>query len=157
MIHRRTILAGAGASLLLPLTAAAAVGLDDLILARSNAARRAAGLDPFHNAGPLRRAAALHAQAMARAGKLTHTVGRSTPVTRARAQGYRYRHLAENIGYRSTGRLDAEGMARYFVDAWLGSAAHRRNLLNPRLRDAGIGTASDGHYIWAVQLLATRR
>ena len=157
MVGRREFLIGAGCMAIVPLPAIGATEVAALILNYSNSARRSAGLAALAPAPALARAADQHARAMARAGRLSHTVGGTTPVTRARGAGYRYSTLAENIGYRSTGRLDADGMARYFVTGWLESPAHRRNLLSRKVREAGIGVASDGNRLFAVQMLAARR
>ncbi|NNU79150.1 CAP domain-containing protein [Halovulum dunhuangense] len=157
MIDRRRMMI-AGTALLAFGPGPAGAGVPAGILDHGNRARAAAGLAPLRASDRLNRAAQSHAEAMARAGRLSHTLGSSSPVSRARGVGYAYRSLAENIAYRtSPGRADANALAQVFVEQWMASPPHRRNLLNPALTEAGIGVAAAGGLVYAVQMLATPR
>ncbi|MEO0914458.1 MAG: CAP domain-containing protein, partial [Pseudomonadota bacterium] len=93
------------------------------------------------------------AQQCLRIGRLTHNAGDTTLQSRLRSVGYPYRLAAENIAMQS--RSDPTELPHLFVEAWLGSAGHRRNILNPGLRDIGVGTAAGGRTTYAVQVFGT--
>jgi len=73
------------------------------------------------------------------AGAMSHTLnGTDTPTLGSRADyaGYEYGWLAENIAY---GRWTAAQV----VQAWMNSAGHRANILNPALKEIGVGVATN--------------
>ncbi|AEG92439.1 conserved hypothetical protein [Ramlibacter tataouinensis TTB310] len=133
------------------------------VLALSNQARsqpRRCGNRSFAAAPPLQadarldRAAAVHAQDMARHGYLGHRgrdgSGADRRVTRA---GYAWRSVGENIA-------SGQQTAREVVRDWLASPTHCANLMSPRFTQMGIAYAvnpasPDGSY-WA-QVLARPR
>lgn len=102
-----------------------------------NQERQKAGLRPLTVNPSLQRAAANYAAVLAWANKLSHTFGGTEPGSRARAAGYRTKMVAENIamGYPT---------ARSAVSGWMKSTGHRKNILNPRYRDVGVGVQSNG-------------
>jgi len=55
-----------------------------------------------------------------------------------------FRRCAENIA--RTGSPSASGV----MNAWMGSAGHRANILNPNLTHIGVGVVqgSDGRWYW---------
>ena len=135
-----------------PLDDTAAV--EATILAEVNAARAAAGLGPLALEARLGRAALDHARDMLGRRYYDHlTPEGDGPGQRAEAAGYRWRWVAENI---------AKGLFPHdeVVDRWLGSTGHRRNILDPRARQAGIGVVwgedRDGHVValWVLLLAA---
>jgi uncharacterized protein YkwD len=98
--------------------------------------------DQFFNASPplqpnplLDRAAASHAQEMARHGLLEHE-GRdgSSPADRVTRTGYRWRSVGENI---ASGQTTAEQV----VQEWLRSPAHCANLMRPSFLEMGLAYA----------------
>ncbi len=82
----------------------------------------------------LKRAAEAHSKDMIRRDYFSHvTKGTNRgPCERIRRRGYRYRYCAENIGahYPTPERM---------FEAWMKSTGHRRNILNARYREVGIG------------------
>jgi uncharacterized protein YkwD len=83
---------------------------------------------------------AARSAAVGNSAAMSHTLyGTATPTLSSRADfaGYRYSALAENIAY---GTWAAAGV----VQAWMNSAGHRANILNPELREIGIGAAANG-------------
>jgi hypothetical protein len=106
------------------------------MLAAVNAARAGEGLPPLAMNGWLTAAACRQAQDLA--GRALHDVealshqGRdgSTLAVRLQEAGYAYRTAAENL---AAGVADPQETVRL----WLASAGHRRNLLNPAVREAG--------------------
>ena len=78
-------------------------------------------------------AALAHAQDMVDNNYLSHTSqdGRS-PGDRARAAGYNWNFIAENIAQGFHSNEDV-------VDAWMRSPGHRTNMVDPRAEDFGLG------------------
>jgi uncharacterized protein YkwD len=116
-------------------------GLADLaavrtaMLARVNAARRAAGVRPLATDPRLAAAAQAHAQDMlARAYYDHETPEGQTPRERVESTGYLAHKVGENI---AEGQFSVEEV----MSGWLGSSGHRRNLLDPEFRDLGVGLA----------------
>ncbi|MGZ5179744.1 MAG: CAP domain-containing protein [Ramlibacter sp.] len=126
------------------------------VLALVNQARaqpRRCGDRLFNAAAPLAldaaltRAAAVHAESMARGGYLEHE-GRdgSSPAQRATRAGYDWRTLGENI---AMGQTTPELVVR----AWLKSAEHCANIMEPAFTQMGVAfavnNASEGGIYWA--------
>lgn len=122
--------------------------IEQEILRLVNIERAKRGLAALSLAGQLNQAARLHADAMARLNAKygmyaahQHDQYKSTlptPATRMEYVGY-YGAWGENIaaGY---------GSADAVVSAWMNSAGHRANILNPAytIIGVGVGTAADG-------------
>lgn len=105
------------------------------LLREVNVARHKAGLPPVRPDVRLDCAAQEHAENMAIYSYYAHkAMGGPDLGERARRSGYRWAALAENIMERVT-TVEAA------MDAWLGSKPHRRNILNPRYTEMGIGIA----------------
>jgi uncharacterized protein YkwD len=101
---------------------------------RANNGLGAVTLDP-----ELTRIAEKHSRAMVRQGKVSHDVGDGQLDARARAQGYRYSRIAENVagGYHT--------LAEAF-SGWRESPGHRKNMLMPSATRIGIAVAqAPGH------------
>jgi uncharacterized protein YkwD len=97
-------------------------------------------------------AARQHAEEMAQYNYFSHRGRRrflfaSGPGTRANANGYQWKAIAENMcaGYRN---------AQAAFQSWVVSAEHYRNLTDPRYLDAGIGVARSSTRTYWVLLLA---
>jgi uncharacterized protein YkwD len=60
-----------------------------------------------------------------------------TPEQRAKRAGYNYRYFGENISY-------GDSPGRVF-DMWMKSDGHRKNILNGKFKEVGIG-AKTGHF-----------
>lgn len=102
------------------------------MLARVNAVRRQAGLAPLTLSPLLDRASQRHADDMLRRAYFDHRSPEGLgPTERARAEGYRP-GAGENL---VEGRFTPEEALR----AWLDSPPHRRNLLDPGIREIGLG------------------
>ncbi|MBO0664492.1 CAP domain-containing protein [Jiella sp. MQZ9-1] len=120
-------------------------------LSSINAFRAAYGMPALHYNAVLEKAAERQARAMAARGKLSHDVDGSLP-GRIGYFGYDAKAAAENIGwnYRSTPAV---------IEGWKNSSGHRKNLLNPLVREAGFAAAvgPDGEPYWALILGAVSR
>jgi uncharacterized protein YkwD len=114
--------------------------------------RASRGLPALKRDEALDATAEAHSQEMARLRTFAHVLPTDgTPADRLRARGYPYRSVGENIGLSSD-----VGTAH---EAIVGSPAHLSNLLDPRHRRLGLGSASgltadgaDGVYL--TELLA---
>ncbi|MFL6194409.1 MAG: CAP domain-containing protein [Thermoanaerobaculia bacterium] len=136
-------------------------GLRDLervraaILARVNAERARAGVAPLRSNEKLDLAAQRHAQDMLARGYFAHASPEGKTVReRARAAGYEWRMIGENI---AEGQFSVDEV----MDTWMHSPGHRRNILDPGFKELGAGMAmgrSNGTYrvLWA-QAFGTKR
>jgi uncharacterized protein YkwD len=110
-------------------------GVRAAMLARVNAERAAAGRPPLALDPRLNEAAQRHAEDMLRRSYYNHASPEgTTPGDRVRKSGYTPHLVAENI---ARGPYTA-GEA---MDNWMQSREHRGNLLQPALRDLGVGVA----------------
>lgn len=97
-----------------------------------NQERANQGLGPLAAQGQLAAAARIHSQDMACNNFFSHTGSDgSTFASRIYAQGYGFSAAGENL-YAGGGAADA-------FYAWMNSAGHRANMLNPGYTEAGIG------------------
>lgn len=117
-----------------------------LAIASINGFRAENGLPALRFDPVLDQVAERQARAMAARGDLSHSVDGTLP-ERVRAYGYDVAAAAENIGwnYRSVPAV---------ITGWKNSAGHRKNLLNPRVRDVGFAAAAgpNGEPYWALVL-----
>jgi uncharacterized protein YkwD len=120
----------------------------------TNQARIANGLLPLSWDAELCRLARNHSEDMGRRGYFDHETPEGLrPRERARASGYRFRVIAENIAY-NKGYLDPAALA---VDRWMNSSGHRANILYNRFQYSAIGSyvASDGS-VYLTQVFVSR-
>ncbi len=105
---------------------------EDQVLAAVNKARAGAGCSALTVNAKLVAAAQGHAQAMAEQNFFGHASKNGAKFSsRIKAQGYRFSKVAENIG---AGQSSAAGILK----DWLGSAGHRKNILDCALTETGI-------------------
>jgi uncharacterized protein YkwD len=128
--------------------AATAHQLRSSALCLVNLARERHGIAPLRFSPELREAATAHSRSMVRDGSLSHYGPRgSTLTTRIARTGYLARaasfRAAENIG---AGEGRGYGSPLAIVRGWMHSAGHRGNILDPGLRDFGIGIARGNPY-----------
>src|SRR5215213_9922724 len=109
------------------------------LLALHNNARRDRDLRTFCVSPALQKAARAHSKDMIQRDYFSHyTKGKNEDAcTRIRRFGYRWSHCGENIGYNTT-------PDRMF-HSWMRSSGHRRNILDGKFRNIGIG-AYTGYY-----------
>ena len=120
-----------------------AVALRNATLCLLNEERASRGLKPLKANTALRRAAQKHSRRMVQEGFFDHvSPGGSTLISRVK-RGTSYLSgalkwsLGENIAW-GCGHLATPGET---VEGWMGSAGHRRNILNRRFHHIGIGVA----------------
>jgi uncharacterized protein YkwD len=105
---------------------------------RHNGIRRRHGLPKFCVHPALEKAARNHSEDMVKRDYFSHdTAGRNEDFAeRIEGFGYTsYSALAENIAY----GVGSDGSPRHIMSAWMHSDGHRHNILDPRLRQVGIG------------------
>lgn len=82
--------------------------------------------------------AQLHAEWMAINDNMSHNEGRITVADRAKAQGYAWNYVGENI---AMGYPDAKSV----FQGWMKSPGHKANILNKNYQDVGFGLAKSSH------------
>lgn len=110
---------------------------DDMI-ARTNGARRAAGVPALARSAALMAAAQLQADQMVRVGRMEHELpGQAYGTLRSRLAAVRYevRAAAENIA-------EGQRSAAEVVVTWLDSPDHRVNMLSREYTEMGSGVAA---------------
>lgn len=100
-----------------------------------NEIRRADGLAPFSSSGQLAVAAQNKAEDMARAGYFAHYgPDGKTPWQWLDEAGYQPLYAGENLARNG---FDADAVLK----AWLASAGHKKNIMNEKFSEMGIGIA----------------
>jgi uncharacterized protein YkwD len=109
------------------------------VVARTNEERIRAGLPGLAESARLMQAAQLHAEQMARAGRLDHVLNDAPhprPEDRLSAVQYRWQAWAENVAF---GQRTADEV----VSGWMRSPGHRANILHGTVTEMGAGYARD--------------
>jgi len=130
------------------------VNFETQLLKLTNLERQKRGIAPLTLSSQLSKAAQLHAIDMAKNNYFSHTGRNGSSISdRAKANGYKYSRLGENI---AAGRSTADGT----IKQWMNSAGHRANILNPKFTEIGFGYAnipnSNYQHYW-VQVFGTPR
>ncbi|HWJ68362.1 MAG TPA: CAP domain-containing protein [Nocardioides sp.] len=125
--------------------------LEDRVVALTNVHRRARGCAPLRTNAYLRKAARGHTVRMALREVMSHQLpGEPRFTTRITNAGYtRWRRVAENVARGFAGPRDV-------VRAWMQSPGHRRNILDCRLRDLGVGVVLRDGQLWWTQNFGRR-
>lgn len=130
------------------------------IVAGTNDFRRKHDLPKLESDPRLAQTAQDFARYMAKTGRYGHQLKGTGPAQRARAQGYDYCLIAENIGRQFDSRgFTTDGLAAGFVEGWKQSPGHRKNMLDADLTEIGVGIARSANtgYYYAVQLFGRPR
>jgi len=142
----RTLALSAAAVILLATGAAAptpsAQRIESQVLQTANGFRAEHGLAPLQSNAVLTADARAFAEYMARTGRFSHTADGRDPAQRARAAGYDYCTLEENIAYEEDDAgYGADRLAGIFMANWEASPGHRRNLLDAEVTETGVAVA----------------
>lgn len=122
------------------------------LLAEINRERQAAGLGRVGYSRILGNAAHAHACDQARIGAISHFgPDGSRPGQRAMRAGYDYHVVTENLGL----GFHSAGQAMFY---WMRSPGHRKNVLNPMVKEAALGltVTGSGQRAWVLLLGKTR-
>lgn len=125
--------------------------LEDRVLALTNVERRRHGCPALRANAYLRKSARGHTVTMALHDLMSHQLPGepyfSTRITRAGYRGWSI--VAENVARGFSGPTAV-------VRAWMASPGHRRNILNCRLRDLGVGVVLEKGQLWWTQNFGRR-
>lgn len=117
---------------------------EQYLLAAANAERSQRGLPVLRWDAALYRAADGHARQMAERASISHQYpGEPELAIRGRDAGARFSVIAENVAEAPT--------AVKIHDAWMNSAGHRANLLDPQVDSVGIRVVSRSGQLYAVE------
>jgi len=134
--------------------------VERLVARRTNEFRADHGLARLEPDAALDRAAQAFAEFMARNDRYGHAADGRTPSDRAKAQGYDFCLVSENISYQfSTEGFGTEELARRYVEGWKASPGHRANMLEPHavhMAQAVARSARTGRY-YGVQMFGRPR
>jgi uncharacterized protein YkwD len=127
--------------------------LEAALLDAVNGVRREHGLPALRRAPALAAVAREHSRRMSEEGYFAHEdPGGGSAADRARAAGIAFRVLGENLAM-------AEGAADpvdRIVAGWMASPGHRRNILDRRFGETGIGVWASGDAYYVTQLFVAR-
>lgn len=135
-----------------PPPTSAAINVTTDCAARINTARSNAGLAPVKVDSRITLAAEAHSTEQAQRKLMTHTgTNGSNAGQRLNVLGYAWRTWGENV---AAGQGDCASV----VSAWMNSAPHRANILNPAMKDMGIGAVATmaGTIYWTLDLAAPK-
>lgn len=127
------------------------------ILERTNQFRQEQGLPKVTRNEKLQAAAESFARFMATTGKYGHDADGATAGKRARAAGYAWCDISENIAYQFDSRgFETQVLADKVLDGWKKSPDHRANLLDRASVETGIAIARSEKtgYYYSVQVFA---
>ena len=134
----------------------ASASLNAQIIAQTNAIRRSAGRSALKQSPELMRAAQDYAGKLAAAGKLSHSLGGADPGKRARAAGFNWRAIGENIVVGSA-RGSEEQIAASLIKQWMDSNGHRKNILATKYNFIGVGVFQNNGRAYGVQIFGKPR
>ncbi len=105
-------------------------------LALTNVERAKAGLGALSERTDIRTVARSHSDRMARESRLFHNPDFTTEITG-------WQRVSENVGYGPN--------VERIHQALMNSEGHRRNILDDRVTEVGIGVVVDGNRVWVTQ------
>jgi hypothetical protein len=112
------------------------------IIEMTNAFRAEHRLSPVKGNTVLTAAAKAYAEYLARTGKFAHEADGRQPADRAKAAGYSYCIVAENLAMNLDSRgFETRSLASGAVEGWKGSPPHRAAMLAPHVTEIGVGIA----------------
>jgi uncharacterized protein YkwD len=122
---------------------------------RTNEFRKKEGRPPVAVEAKLQTTAKAFSDYMAEHDKYGHKADDRQPHERAKAHGYDYCIVTENIAHAFDSRgFEVDRLAAVFVEGWQQSPGHRRNMLDPDVTQTAVAVARSertGRY-YAVQL-----
>lgn len=151
----RTMFVAALIALCVPASAMAcskpsgAAALEQGVVQWVNQERQSRGLDPLRPTATLDAAAEQHGCDMAVRGYFSHKrAGGPSMGDRAKANGYRFRKIVENLAYSRNASVNSA------AQIWRNSPPHWANVLAPDMKDIGVAVTTDGGRIYWVMKAA---
>jgi uncharacterized protein YkwD len=126
-----------------------------LIIDRTNQFRKNEKRAAVKENRELTKAAMDFAKYMAQTGEYGHTADGRQPADRAKAAGYDYCIVLENIAYQyNSAGFTTEELGTQFFTGWKESPGHRKNMLDPDVTETGVAIARSDEtgYYYAVQM-----
>jgi len=112
------------------------------IVEMTNAFRKQSRLGEVKRNAALTAAARAFADYLAKTGKFAHAADGHSPAERAKAQGYHYCLIAENLAMNLDSRgFESQALARETVEGWKNSPGHRANMLQTAVTEIGVAVA----------------
>ena len=111
------------------------------ILELTNEARAKEKLPPLAVNAALTLAARDHSANMAKQRRMAHELDGKTPADRARAAGYPFARLGENVAFGA----GPGGETDVIFKAWMDSKTHRDNVVSKEYQEIGIGRVTNEH------------
>ena len=113
---------------------------EQAVIEMTNAYRRENKLAEVSADPELARAARTYAAYLAKSGAFSHTADSRDVGARARASGYEWCSIGENLAMNSDSRgFETHALARQTVEGWINSPPHKENLLGRTYTDIGVG------------------
>jgi uncharacterized protein YkwD len=122
------------------------------VQAAHNAQRASGGLAPLQYDGTLAGIAQRRAQDMASRGYFAHVSPTGESVFTL-TSGLSYRGVGENLAMNSRSGSSAVQTA---MSGWMGSAAHRANIMSPSFNVMGVGIATSGRITYIAVVFGLR-
>lgn len=128
----------------------------EMILEQTNAFRKEQGVDLVKSDPKLASTAQQFAEFMASHLKYGHEADGKQVDQRVKAQKYSFCMVSENIAYRfDTKGMTTQQIATHLTQAWIDSAPHRKNMIDPHVTGVGMGLArSENGVYFGVQVYA---
>lgn len=112
------------------------------IVQLTNVFRKEQGLAAVHPNLVLRKAAEDFSKYLARTGTFSHTADGRQPADRAKAAGYDFCIVSENLASNLDSRgFETNQLARDAVEGWKASPGHRKNMVEPNVTDIAVAVA----------------
>lgn len=132
----------------------------ELIVEQTNRFRTSEGRQSVETNRALAEAARYFADYMAENDKYGHHADGQRPAERAKAHGYQYCIVSENIAnqYSSAG-FTTDELASRFTEGWKESPGHRKNMLDRDVTETGVAVSHSDQsgYYYAVQMFGRPR
>ena len=108
----------------------------------TNAFRRDEKLGIVKSNPDLNTTARLFAEYLAKSGRFAHEADGRQPSDRAKASGYKFCMIAENLALNLDSRgFTSTGLAGQAMEGWKNSPGHRKNMVQPHVTEIGVGVA----------------
>jgi uncharacterized protein YkwD len=125
---------------------------EQTIVDLTNKARAKEKLAPLKPNEVLFQIARAHSANMARQQKMEHVLDDKNPSDRAKAAGYKYSFIGENIAAGDGWSLDD------VFQVWMDSEPHKKNILSKDFKEIGVGIARDSeNKLYYTQVFGTQR
>ena len=125
--------------------------VEQAIFNKVNEERAKAGVSPLSYNSTMEKYARIKSQDMGDNNYFSHADLSGNYITsKMKADGVTYRAWGENIAYIG-GITDPTALANKFMENWMNSEGHRKNILSTNFDSIGIGVYQSGNRVYATQ------